>query len=147
MSRARHSAKPPSQRQLRVGEEIRHVLAWMLERGEIHDPGLAGTPVTVTEVRASPDLKNATVFVTPLGGGDARPVLEALRRARPFLRRTVAGRVDLKFVPDLAFEEDTSFARADRIEALLHRPDVRRDIDPHGDAADDAPGEGGPDGA
>ena len=131
-------AKPPSQRQLRVGEELRHALAWFLERGELRDPALANTPVTVTEVRVSPDLKNATCFVTPLGGGDdeaVRTVVDALTRARKFLRHEVVRQVNLKFAPQLHFEHDTSFDNAGHIDAILHRPDVARDL--HHDDNDD----------
>ncbi|MCW8914290.1 MAG: 30S ribosome-binding factor RbfA [Magnetovibrio sp.] len=126
-----NSAKGPSQRQLRVGEELRHALAWILERGEMRDPVLATTPVTVTEVRVSPDLKNATCFVTPLGGGDAEAITEvvdALGRARKFLRHEVVRKVNLKFAPQLHFEHDTSFDTAGHIDELLHRPDVARDL-------------------
>jgi len=128
-----NSAKGPSQRQLRVGEELRHALAWILERGELRDPALASTPVTVTEVRVSPDLKNATCFVTPLGGGDkeaVKTVVEALGRARRFLRHTVVQKVNLKFAPQLHFEHDTSFDFASHIDTLLHQPDVARDLAP-----------------
>ncbi|MDH5748490.1 MAG: 30S ribosome-binding factor RbfA [Rhodospirillales bacterium] len=125
---ARRDSKIPTQRQLRVGEEIRHVLAMFLERGEIRDPGLEGTPVTITEVRISPDLRKATVFVVPLGGGDADRVLKALGRARPFLRRQLARDVKLRNVPDLTFAEDTTFDEASRIERLLHSPEVSRDL-------------------
>lgn len=124
-------AKAPSQRQLRVGEELRHALAWILERGELRDPVLATTPVTVTEVRVSPDLKNATCFVTPLGGGDANAVaqvIDALGRARKFLRHEVVRQVKLKYAPQLHFEHDTSFDAAGHIDALLHRPEVARDL-------------------
>jgi ribosome-binding factor A len=119
--------KLPSQRQLRVGEELRHALAEVIERGELRDPDLAGHSVTVTEVRASPDLRNATVFVVPLGGGEAGSTVAALNRAKSFLRRRVAQAVRLKFAPDLNFEEDTSFDQARRIDDLLksiHRDDV-----------------------
>jgi ribosome-binding factor A len=130
------NGKPPSQRQRRVGEEIRHALAWTIERGELRDPVLAGVPITVTEVRASPDLKNATAFVTPLGGGDMQPILEALRRAAPFLRHEIASRLDLKYVPRLSFEPDTSFDEASRIDALLHSPKVAQDLRPEPDGED-----------
>ncbi len=125
---SRGANRPPSQRQLRVGEEIRHALAWVLERGEVRDPGLEGRVVTVTEVRVSPDLTNATAFVVPLGGGDAMPMLDALRRAAPFLRHEIGRRVRLRQVPRLAFKADTSFDEAAHIDDLLHRPDVRRDL-------------------
>ncbi|CAA7617133.1 30S ribosome-binding factor RbfA [Magnetospirillum sp. UT-4] len=120
--------KPPSQRQLRVGEELRHVIATIIERGDIRDPDLAGRAITVTEVRVSPDLRNATVFVVPLGGGDVAPLLAGLKRARPFLRHEIARMVDLRSVPNLSFEPDTSFDEAGRIEALLNSPQVRRDL-------------------
>jgi ribosome-binding factor A len=109
----------PSQRQLRVGEEVRHALAWLLERGDIRDPGLQGATVTVTEVRVSPDLRNATAYIVPLGGGDVAPVLEALTRARPFLRRQIAAAVRLQYAPNLTFAADTSFDHASRIDGLL----------------------------
>ncbi len=130
---ARRENRAPSQRQLRVGEELRHALAWILERGEARDPGLGGLPLTVTEVRVSPDLKNAVVFVTPLGGegeaGDgAAKAVEALSRARRFLRRRVARTVRLKYVPDMTFRADQSFGHAGRIEALLRDPAVARDL-------------------
>ncbi len=108
-----------SQRQLRVGEELRHALAWLLERGDIRDPGLQGVTVTVTEVQVSPDLRNATAYIVPLGGADIAPVLAALTRARPFLRRHIATAVRLQYVPNLSFEADTSFDRASRIDSLL----------------------------
>lgn len=131
------SAKEPTQRQLRVGEELRHALAQILQRGELRDPALAGVSVTVSEVRVSPDLKNADCFVTPLGAsaqdkaaGEAREreVREALQRAAAFLRGQVAREVKLKFTPALRFKTDKSFDEAARIDALLNRPDVQRDI-------------------
>jgi ribosome-binding factor A len=127
---SQRGSKLPSQRQLRVGEELRHALATIVERGELRDPDLAGHPLTVTEVRASPDLRNATVYVVPLGGGDAGPIVAALNRAKSFLRRRVAGEVRLKFAPDLKFEADTSFDQAERIEELLksiHDDDAAQD--------------------
>lgn len=126
---ARGAGKPPSQRQLRFGEEIRHALAWVIERGEIRDPRLAGLPVTVTEVRVSPDLRNATVFVVPLGGsGDTAALVEALGNATPFLRHRIAQSVTLKYVPRLMFKIDVSFDQANRIHDLLNEPTVARDL-------------------
>ena len=124
-------AKVPSQRQLKVGEEVRHALAWALERGEVHDPAVAATPLTITEVSVSPDLKNATAYVVPLGGevGNMEDILDGLRRAGPFLRHSVAGRVRLRYTPRLNFSPDTSFENAGRIDTLLHRPEVARDLD------------------
>ncbi|MCR6629642.1 MAG: 30S ribosome-binding factor RbfA [Magnetospirillum sp.] len=120
--------KAPSQRQLRVGEELRHVIANIIERGDIRDPDLQGRAITVTEVRISPDLKNATVFVVPLGGGDCAPILAGLKRARPFLRHEIAQAVELRAVPNLSFEPDTSFDEGAKIDALLRSPEVRRDL-------------------
>ena len=120
--------KPPSQRQLRVGEELRHIIANVIERGDIRDPDLIGRAITVTEVRISPDLKNATVFVIPLGGGDVTPILAGLKRAKSFLRHEIARSVDLRAVPNLSFEPDISFDEATRIDALLRSPEVRRDL-------------------
>jgi len=119
----------PSQRQLRVGAELRHALARILERGEIRDPAVAGRSVTVTEVRVSPDLRRVTVFVVPLGGGDAGPLLDGLKRAAPFLRHEIARLVQLRVLPEFSFAADTSFDRAERIEQLLNSPAVRRDLD------------------
>lgn len=120
--------KPPSQRQLRVGEEVRHALAQIFERGDFRDPDLAAAHVTVTEVRASPDLKHMTVFITPLGGGDAAALLAALKRATPFLRGQVAKAVRTKYAPDLVFRADSTIDAAARMEALFHSPEVQRDL-------------------
>lgn len=125
----RKTERGPTQRQLRVGEELRHVLASLFEKGEIRDPGLVGVSVTVTEVRVGADLRSATAFVVPLGGGESEPMLSALARARPFLRRRIAEEVRLKFVPDLLFRLDPSFDEAQRIEALLRDPAVARDLE------------------
>ncbi|MGE0714025.1 MAG: 30S ribosome-binding factor RbfA [Alphaproteobacteria bacterium] len=121
--------RPPSQRQLRVGEELRHVLAAVLARGELHDPGLHDASITVTEVRVSPDLRNATAFVVPLGGAGGPDLLPALRRAASYLRGVVAREMDLRVVPQLSFALDTSFDNAQRIDGLLRRPEVARDLD------------------
>jgi len=131
-SAKRSAGRPQTQRQLRVGEELRHALAWTLEKGNIRDPAVAGTPVTITEVRVSPDMRNATVFCMPLGGGEAAEaeILEGLRRVRPFLRHEMATRVQMRHVPDLTFAIDTSFDAVDRIEAILHSPEVARDVAP-----------------
>jgi ribosome-binding factor A len=108
-----------SQRQLRVGEMLRHALSAILNRGDLRDPDLAGKSVTVTEVRVSPDLRNATVFVQPLGGADIEKVVSALGRAAPYLRRQIAGEIDLRYMPALSFTADTSFDYAERIDTLL----------------------------
>ena len=134
----RRPDKPQSQRQLRVGEELRHALAWVLERGELRDPDLVGRSVTVTEVRISPDLHKATAFVVQLGGGDAELVVAALTRARPFLRGQIAKSVKLRHVPELSFQIDESFDTYSHIDSLLRMPNVARDLqDDDEDAFDD----------
>ncbi|SIQ98051.1 MULTISPECIES: 30S ribosome-binding factor RbfA [unclassified Bosea (in: a-proteobacteria)] len=117
----------PSQRQLRVGELIRHALAEMLARGDIHDDVLAKHVVTVPEVRLSPDLKLATAYIMPLGGQDVPAVLKALEAHKKYLRGEIAHRVNLKYAPDIRFRADESFAEAERIDALLDSEEVRRD--------------------
>lgn len=124
---AHASAKGPSQRMLRVGELIRHKLAEMLSRGEIHDDVLASHVITIPEVRLSPDLKLATVYVMPLGGNDVRPVVEALTRNKKFIRAEVAHTLNLRYAPDLRFREDETFEEATRIDRLLDSPKVRQD--------------------
>lgn len=123
------AGKPPSQRQLRVGEEIRHELAAILQRGDFRDPDLLDLNVTVTEVRISPDLRAATAFVTPLGGGKLGTALAALRRAAPFFRGQLAKVLKLRYAPSLSFEPDVSFDYAGRIDAILHSPEVARDLE------------------
>lgn len=131
------SNQAPTQRQLRVNEEIRHALAWVLERGQFRDPVLATTPITVTEVRCSPDLRNATVFFTPLGGlGDATALRDALTRAQSYLRHELSRTVEMRYLPRLSFQIDTSFDEYARIDSLLHRPDVMRDTTSVADAGD-----------
>jgi ribosome-binding factor A len=125
---ARREGRAPSQRQLRVGEVIRHALAGILQRGEIHDPAFDGTVVTVAEVRMSPDLKSATAFVMPLGGKATAAVLAAFERNKKFLRGEIARLVNLRFSPELRFRLDESFDRGQRIDALLRSPDVKRDL-------------------
>ena len=118
----------PSQRQLRVGEALRHALADILARGELRDPELAGLQVTVTEVRVSPDLRAATAFVVPFGGGDAAALAKALNRATGFFRMRLTDAVELRVAPTIHFAPDLSFDKADRIERLLHDPAVARDL-------------------
>jgi len=129
--------REPSQRQLRVGEELRHALARILQRGELRDPALQGAAVTVTEVRVTPDLKNATAYIMPLAGREADAVIEGLGRGAGFLRGQLAREVPLRFTPGLAFALDTSFDHASRINELLHRPEVERDLTPDDDGQDD----------
>lgn len=123
---AQHSA--PSQRQLRVGELVRHKLSEMLSRGDIHDDVLASHVVTVPEVRLSPDLKLATVYVIPLGGTDTDEVLDALNRHKKYIRGEIAHAVGLKFAPELRFRRDETFDEASRIDELLSNPQVRHDV-------------------
>lgn len=125
----RKEPRRPSQRPLRVGEELRHIFVQLLASGEIHDPDLSGTVLTVTEVRMSPDLRNAHVFFTPLGGEGGPAILKALKRAAPFIRRRLAETIQLRVAPELRFELDTSFETAGRIETVLKDPQVRRDLD------------------
>ena len=124
-----NSAKGPSQRMLRVGELIRHKLAEMLSRGEIHDDVLASHVITVPEVRMTPDLKLATIYIMPLGGEDLKPVLEALTRNKKYIRAEVAHTLNLRYAPDLRFREDETFEEATRIDRLLDSPKVRQDIE------------------
>jgi ribosome-binding factor A len=118
-----------SQRQLRVGELVRHAIAELLTRGEVHDPVIEGHLITVPEVRMTPDLRHATVYVMPLGGRDVEPVVEALERNKKFIRGEVAHIVNLKFAPDLRFRVDDRFAEAERIDRLLRSPEVKRDLE------------------
>ncbi len=127
---ARQRPKAPGQRQLRIGEELRHILAGIFEREVFRDPALYDVRLTVTEVRPSPDLRHARVYVVPLGGGNMPLILEGLKRVKPFLRREVAARVSFKFIPDLIFSADTTFDEAEHISRLLHKPEVARDIWP-----------------
>lgn len=128
MKRGQRKRGEPSQRQLRVGEELRHALVHVLQRGELRDPALQNVAVTVTEVRVSPDLRNATAYVVPLAGRETAAVVDALMRSAAYLRSQVAREVPLRFAPALAFALDTSFDHASRIHELLHRPEVERDL-------------------
>jgi ribosome-binding factor A len=133
-----------SQRQLRVGEALRHAFVRILERAHFRDPDLRDVSVTVSEVRVSPDLHNATAFVLPLGGTNKETVIAALRRAAPYLRSQLAHEVELRTVPVLSIEADTSFDYATHIDSLLRRDEVARDLDPGSEEPDD--GESGPSG-
>lgn len=128
MSRIHHNGGEPSQRMLRVGELIRHTVSDLLARGAVRDPVLEGHVVTVPDVRMSPDLKLATVHVMPLGGKDMDQVLAALERHKKYLRGEIAGRINLKFAPDVRFKADRSFDCGARIDALLDSPRVKRDL-------------------
>jgi ribosome-binding factor A len=122
------SGSDSSQRQLRAGELVRHTFAEILARGEVHDPIIEGHLVTVPEVRMSPDLRLATIYVMPLGGRDQADVLAALDRNKKFLRGEIARRVNLKFAPEIRFRIDERFEEAERIERLLRSPEVARDL-------------------
>jgi ribosome-binding factor A len=124
----RDQASGGSQRQLRVGELIRHELADMLSRGDIHDPVIQAHMITVPEVRMSPDLRLATIYVMPLGGRDADKVIDALDRNKRYVRGEIARRVNLKFAPEVRFRVDERFDEAERIEKLLRTPVVQRDL-------------------
>ena len=108
-----------SQRQQRVAEEIRHVLANIIQRGELKDPQLMDLSVTVSEVRVSPDLKNATAFIAPLGGGSSEELATAMNRAAPFIRMRLGKELSLKYLPKVIFEADKSFDYAQKIESIL----------------------------
>ena len=117
-----------SQRQLRVGELIRHEVAEMLSRGDVHDPVIEAHMITVPEVRMSADLRLATIYVMPLGGRNEEDVLDALERNKRYMRGEIARRVNLKFAPEIRFRIDERFDEAERIEKLLRTPEVRRDL-------------------
>lgn len=127
----------PTQRQLRVGELVRQALSEILTRGEIRDPALHDVAITVSEARASPDLRHAVCFVVPLGGRDTPVVVAALNRNAAWLSGQVARRVQLKFAPRLSFKADESFDQAERIDSLLRRRDVAADLSPEPDPAED----------
>ena len=114
-------SKEPGQRQLRVGEELRHVLAELLGRDELRDPAMQGVSVTISEVRVGPDLRRATAYVMPLGGGDVVEIVAALNRAAGYIRGRVSRMVNLKFAPSFVFEADTAFDEASKIDALLRQ--------------------------
>lgn len=127
MSR-RSKSREPSQRQRRVNELLRHAMAEIFARGDISDDDLAGAVVTVTEVQASPDLKNARIFLVPLGGDNQEGVLAAVRRHGKYLRGELSRRVELKYTPELTFELDSTFDHSDRVDALLRSGKVARDL-------------------
>ena len=127
---ARAKSSAPSQRQLRVGELVRHALSEILVRAEIQDDDLSGAVITVSEVRVSPDVRNATAFVIPLGGERQEAIVNALNRNNRYLRGELARAVQLKFVPSLSFKLDKTFDESDRIAKVLRSPEVARDLDP-----------------
>jgi len=125
----RRDGAGPSQRQLRVGESLRHSLAELLLRIEINDEALSGVPVTVSEVRASPDLRQVTVFIAPLGGENKEAVVKALNRHCRYIRGELSHKVTLKYMPELKFKLDSSFDEYEKISDLLHTPKVAQDLE------------------
>ncbi|MGX9116586.1 30S ribosome-binding factor RbfA [Mesorhizobium sp. BHbsci] len=133
----RSTTSGPSQRMLRVGEQVRHALSETLQRGEILDPLIENAVVSVSEVRMSPDLKIATAFVSPLGAGDADAVVEALNKHAKFVRGRVSGALrQMKYMPEFRFRLDTSYDNFQKINELLHSPEVARDLGPDAQIGD-----------
>ena len=122
------AAEKLSQRQLRVGEMVRHAIVSILARGDLHDPELEGVSITVSEVRMTPDLRNARIFMTPLGGQDSVVIAQALNRAAAFIRRQLGKQVEMRYLPKLVFESDDLFDQGEKIEQLLRSPRVARDL-------------------
>ena len=137
ISAPRDRSTGPTQRQLRVGEALRHALAEVLRRGDIRDPDLAGISVTITQIKPSPDMRHATVFCEPLGGKNAKAIVAALNKHKGYLRGEMGRLITMKFTPELRFLEDESFAEAQKIETLLKSSRVQQDLS----APDDAPSE------
>jgi ribosome-binding factor A len=135
LPRERQPERGAGQRRLRLGEELRHALAQLLRPGECRDPALFEANITVSEVSLSPDLRNATAFIMPLGGAQAGEIMAALARSTPYLKGRLARAVALRRVPELTFTLDRSFEHAARIATLLARPEVARDLDRPADAA------------
>ncbi|RAK59521.1 30S ribosome-binding factor RbfA [Phenylobacterium hankyongense] len=127
----RGQPKGPTQRQLRAGELMRHALVEILREEDVTDPALVGVSVTITEVRMSPDLRHATVFVEPLGGGHAPEVVDGLNRHAKFLRGRLGRNIEMKFTPQLKFLHDETFDEAQRMSRLFDDPRVRQDLEPH----------------
>jgi ribosome-binding factor A len=136
MARHQHHAAGGSQRQLRVGELIRHELAEMFSRGDVHDPVIEAHMITVPEVRMSADLRLATIYIMPLGGRDKQAVLDALDCNKRYVRGEIARRVNLKFAPEIRFRIDGRFDEVERIEKLLRKPEVQRDLGGEKDSDD-----------
>lgn len=128
MTRRFSNQKGPTQRQLRAGELIRHALAEIFQREPLREPALAGVSITVSEVRVSPDLKQAKVYAAPLGGGGEKEFIAALNRTSAYLRGLLGKKIEMKFTPALTFMQDETFSEAQKIEDLLSRPDVARDL-------------------
>lgn len=125
----RSAPRGPSQRQLRAGELVRHALVEILQEEDLDDPALSGAPVTITEVRVSPDLRHAICFIQPLGGENAAEVVAAMNRASKFFRGRLGRMIDLRATPELKFLHDETFDAADQMSRLFDDPKVRRDLD------------------
>lgn len=131
MARKPAGAAGPSQRQLRVGEQVRHALSEVLQRGEVRDDVIESTVISISEVRMSPDLKIATAFVSPLGAADDQAIIKALARNAKFIRGRVSGALrQMKYMPEFRFRLDDSYDNMARIDDLLRSPEVARDLDP-----------------
>jgi ribosome-binding factor A len=131
-------SRNPSQRQLRVAELVRHALTQLLQRGEVPDPAIENSLLSVTEVAMSPDLKIATVFIAPLGGGDPQPLVRALARNARLIRGKLSPAIgQIRYMPEFRFRADESFDNYSRIDELLHRPEVARDLDGNGKNGDE----------
>jgi len=127
---SKFSAKGPSQRQLRVGEMVRHALTQLLQRGDVPDDTISRAVISISEVSMSPDLKIATAYISPLGGGDAQPIIKALATNAKFIRGKLAPQLNqMKYMPEFRFREDTSFDNYSKIDELLHSDAVRRDLE------------------
>lgn len=128
---ARSTSSAPSQRMLRVGEQVRAAITQVLQRGEVRDPLVEKTVISISEVRMSPDLKIATAYVTPLGVADHAAIIEALNKHAKFIRGRLGPQLrQMKYMPDIRFRDDTSFDNYQKIDALLRSPEVSRDLDP-----------------
>jgi ribosome-binding factor A len=138
MARKKKSSAPAGQRQLRVGEEMRHALSEILRDNRLSDPDLQDKVITVTEVRISPDLRNATAFVMPLGGTDTEKTVGALNRASGYFRGELARAINMRYAPTIRFRADETFEEASRIERILHDPAVARDLKSGKDEDDEA---------
>ena len=130
MPRSTPDAQGRSVRLLRIGEQVRHAIAEVLGRGDLRDDLLSHSIISVSEVRVSPDLRHATVFIKVLGGADDQPVVKALASHAKYLRGEVARKLATKYTPDLRFRADESFDAGARIDAILRRPAIARDLEP-----------------
>ena len=138
MTRSAGPAAGPSQRMLRVGEQVRHALSEMLQRGDVRDDVIESNVISVSEVRMSPDLKIATAYVTPLGVADGQPVIKALAANAKFIRGRVSGALrQMKYMPEFRFRLDTAFDNFQKMDELMRRPEVARDLDHDDEGSED----------